>query len=114
MGKSDSLRKRNPAEKELPEKHVTTSPNRTKFLPRKIKKSPPIKKIPPLNRRLSARLLPPPPGKTSVSDPPLPHPPDDTPQQAPPPKNFMDYIKLSSGEIADEIAAMSKKENDMW
>lgn len=29
-------------------------------------------------------------------------------------KTFMDYIKLSSGEIADEIAAMSKKENDMW
>lgn len=29
-------------------------------------------------------------------------------------KNFMDYIKLSSEEIADEIAAMSKKENDMW
>jgi len=26
----------------------------------------------------------------------------------------MDYIKLSSEEIADEIAAMSKKENDMW
>jgi hypothetical protein len=25
-------------------------------------------------------------------------------------KTFMDYIKLSS----DEIAAMSKKENDMW
>lgn len=24
------------------------------------------------------------------------------------------YIKLSSEEIADEIAAMSKKENDMW
>ena len=29
-------------------------------------------------------------------------------------KTFMDYIKLSSEEIADEIAAMSKKENDMW
>ena len=28
-------------------------------------------------------------------------------------KTFMDYIKLSSEEIADEIAAMSKKENDM-
>lgn len=27
---------------------------------------------------------------------------------------FMDYIKLSSDEIADEIAAMAKKENDMW
>ena len=27
---------------------------------------------------------------------------------------FMDYIKLSSEEIADEIAAMSKKENDIW
>jgi len=26
----------------------------------------------------------------------------------------MDYIKLSSKEIADEIASMSKKENDMW
>ena len=26
----------------------------------------------------------------------------------------MDYIKLSSEEIADEFAAMSKKENDMW
>lgn len=24
------------------------------------------------------------------------------------------YIKLSSEEIADEIDAMSKKENDMW
>ena len=31
-----------------------------------------------------------------------------------PPKTFMDYIQLSSEEIADEIAAMSKKENDMW
>ena len=29
-------------------------------------------------------------------------------------KTFMDYIKLSSEEIADKIAAMSKKENDMW
>ncbi|MBD5188845.1 MAG: hypothetical protein HDS95_01010 [Bacteroidales bacterium] len=29
-------------------------------------------------------------------------------------KSFMDYIKLSSDEIADEIASMSKKENDMW
>lgn len=29
-------------------------------------------------------------------------------------KPFMDYIKLSSDEIADEIAAMSKKESDMW
>ena len=29
-------------------------------------------------------------------------------------KTFMDYIKLYSEEIADEIAAMSKKENDMW
>ena len=29
-------------------------------------------------------------------------------------KTFMDYIKLSSEEIADEIASMSKKENDMW
>ncbi len=29
-------------------------------------------------------------------------------------KTFMDYIKISSEEIADEIAAMSKKENDMW
>ena len=29
-------------------------------------------------------------------------------------KTFMDYIKLSSEEIADEIAAMSKKESDMW
>lgn len=29
-------------------------------------------------------------------------------------KTFMDCIKLSSEEIADEIAAMSKKENDMW
>lgn len=29
-------------------------------------------------------------------------------------KTFMDYIKLSSEEIADEIAAMSKKENEMW
>lgn len=28
-------------------------------------------------------------------------------------KTFMDYIKLSSEEIADEIAAMSKKESDM-
>ena len=29
-------------------------------------------------------------------------------------KTFMDYIKLSSEEIADEIAFMSKKESDMW
>lgn len=29
-------------------------------------------------------------------------------------KTLMDYIKLYSEEIADEIAAMSKKENDMW
>ena len=29
-------------------------------------------------------------------------------------KTFMDYIKLSSEEIADEIAAMSKKKNEMW
>ncbi len=29
-------------------------------------------------------------------------------------KTFMDYIKLSSEEIADEIATMSKKESDMW
>lgn len=29
-------------------------------------------------------------------------------------KTFWDYIKLSSEETADEIAAMSKKENDMW
>ena len=29
-------------------------------------------------------------------------------------KTFMDYIKLSSEEIADEIASMSKKESDMW
>ena len=29
-------------------------------------------------------------------------------------KTFMDYIKLSSDEIADEIASMSKKETDMW
>ena len=29
-------------------------------------------------------------------------------------KTFMDYIKLSSEEVADEIAAMSKKESDMW
>lgn len=29
-------------------------------------------------------------------------------------KTFMDYIKLSSEEIADEIAAKSKKENEMW
>lgn len=27
-------------------------------------------------------------------------------------KTFMDYIKLSSKEIADEIAAISKKESD--
>jgi len=29
-------------------------------------------------------------------------------------KTFMDDIKLFSEEIADEIASMSKKENDMW
>lgn len=29
-------------------------------------------------------------------------------------KTFMDYIKLSSEDIADEIASMSKKENDIW
>ncbi len=29
-------------------------------------------------------------------------------------KTFMEYIKLSSEEIADEIAAMSKKESEMW
>ena len=29
-------------------------------------------------------------------------------------KTFKDYITLSSDEIADEIASMSKKENDMW
>lgn len=29
-------------------------------------------------------------------------------------KTFMDYIKLSSEEIADEIAAMSKKESGLW
>lgn len=29
-------------------------------------------------------------------------------------KTFMDYFKLSSEEIANEIAAMSKKESDMW
>lgn len=29
-------------------------------------------------------------------------------------KPFMDYIKPSSDEIADNIAAMSKKESDMW
>lgn len=29
-------------------------------------------------------------------------------------KPFMDYIKLSSEEIADEIASMSKNEKDMW
>lgn len=28
-------------------------------------------------------------------------------------KIFMDYIKLSSEDIADEIVAMSKKENGM-
>ena len=28
-------------------------------------------------------------------------------------KTFMDYIKLSSEEIADEIVAISKKESDM-
>ena len=29
-------------------------------------------------------------------------------------KTFMNYIKLSSEEIADDIASMSKKEYDMW
>lgn len=29
-------------------------------------------------------------------------------------KTFMDYIRLSSEEIAYEIAVMSKKENNMW
>lgn len=29
-------------------------------------------------------------------------------------KTFMDYIKLSSEEIADEIAAMSKKDSELW
>ena len=29
-------------------------------------------------------------------------------------KTFMEYIKLSSEEIADEIAAMSKRESEMW
>jgi hypothetical protein len=29
-------------------------------------------------------------------------------------KTFLDYIKLSSEEIADEIASMSKKKSDMW
>lgn len=29
-------------------------------------------------------------------------------------KTFMDYIKLSSEEIADEIAAMSRKDSEMW
>ena len=29
-------------------------------------------------------------------------------------KTFMDYIKLSFEEIADEIASMTKKESDMW
>ncbi len=29
-------------------------------------------------------------------------------------KTSMDYIKLSSEEVAAEIAAMSKKESDMW
>lgn len=29
-------------------------------------------------------------------------------------KTFMDYIKLSSEEIADEIAAMSKKDSEIW
>ncbi len=28
-------------------------------------------------------------------------------------KNFMDYIKLSSEEIADEIAARTKKDSEM-
>lgn len=30
------------------------------------------------------------------------------------PKTFMDYIKLSSEEIADEIAARTKKDSEMW
>ncbi|MCM1142347.1 MAG: hypothetical protein NC221_01685 [Duncaniella sp.] len=29
-------------------------------------------------------------------------------------KTFMDYIKLSSEEIADEIAALAKKDNEIW
>lgn len=29
-------------------------------------------------------------------------------------KTFMEYIKLSSEEIADEIASMSRNENDLW
>lgn len=29
-------------------------------------------------------------------------------------KTFMDYIKLSSEEIADEIAARTKKDSEMW
>ncbi len=29
-------------------------------------------------------------------------------------KIFMDYIKLSSEEIADEIAARTKKDGEMW
>jgi len=31
-----------------------------------------------------------------------------------PQKTFMDYIKLSSEEIADEIAARTKKNSEMW
>ena len=31
-----------------------------------------------------------------------------------PQKTFLDYIKLSSDEIADEIAVMSKKDGEMW
>ncbi|MDD6908559.1 MAG: hypothetical protein PUJ15_07690 [Bacteroidaceae bacterium] len=31
-----------------------------------------------------------------------------------PKKTFLDYIKLSSDEIADEIAVMSKKDGEMW
>lgn len=29
-------------------------------------------------------------------------------------RTFMDYIKLSSEEIADEIAARTKKDSEMW
>ena len=29
-------------------------------------------------------------------------------------KTFIEYIKLSSDEIADEIAAMSAAESEMW
>ncbi len=31
-----------------------------------------------------------------------------------PSKTFMDYIKLSSEDIADEIAARTKKDSEMW